>query len=370
MTSVSLVRCPTYDPEPLTAALRGAVDLAGGFDPRGKTVLLKPNLLSASDPDRAATTHPEMLRAAIRLCRERGAARVEVGESPGWQPVEVVARRTGIRAVVEEEGAEWADFSDTVDVDVPEGRVVKRFELARAVAEADMLVSLPKLKNHKLLFYTGAAKNLFGVVPGLRKSQFHLRFPGRGEFGAMITDLTIAAKPSYALMDAVVGMEGLGPGNGTPRHLGFLLASRDCLALDWVASGLVGYDPADIPYLADAKERGLLAPAELEVAGLDPDKERVTDFKRIRVPQETDFFRARMPGFLHRMARNLAVERPVFSDGRCERCAGCVKICPAKALSFRDGKKAPVVDHAVCIRCYCCHEICPADAIRLVRRPW
>ncbi len=370
MTAVSLVRCPSYDPETVGAQADRAVDLAGGFDPAGKTVLLKPNLLSAAEPDRAVTTHPEVLRAAIRLCRRRGAARVLVGESPGWQSAALVAGRTGARAVVEEEGAEWADFSEIVTAEAPGGRVVKRFEVARAALEADLLVSLPKLKTHKLLYFTGAAKNLFGIVPGLRKSQFHLRFPERREFGAMITDLVLAAKPAFALMDAVVGMEGPGPGNGTPRHLGWLIASRDCLALDWVAAGLVGYEPGDIPYLADARDRGFLDPGNIEVRDLDPLREKVPDFKRIHVPHDTDFFRAHLPASVHRIARSLAVERPVFSDRRCVACSGCVKICPAEALVFREGKRAPVVDYAACIRCYCCHEICPADAIRLVRRPW
>ena len=370
MIPVSLIRCPSYDPESLRAALESAVDLSGGFDPRGKTVLLKPNLLSASSPDQAVITHPEFLRAAIRLCRNRGAARVLVGESPGWQPADMVARRTGVRAVADEEGAEWVDFSDAVEVDVPSGRVVKRFELARAAMEADLLVSLPKLKTHKLLYFTGASKNLFGTVPGLRKSRFHLRFPERREFAAMIVDLILAVRPAFALMDAVVGMEGLGPGNGVPRPLGFVLASPDCLALDWVASGLVGYDPADIQYLADARDRGILIPETIEPRGLDPVRERVADFDRVRVPRDTDFFRSRMPAFLHSAARGLFVERPAFSDRLCRRCGGCVNICPAKALSFREGKTAPVPDYSACIRCYCCHEVCPANAVRLVRRPW
>ncbi|HSV57055.1 MAG TPA: DUF362 domain-containing protein [Magnetospirillaceae bacterium] len=370
MIPVSLVSCPTYRPEDVGIAASLAIDLAGGFDPAGKTVLLKPNLLNASEPWKAVTTHPEVLRAAIRLCKTRGASRVLVGESPGWQPVDGVARRTGARAVAEEEGAAWADFSDVVRVEVPRGRVVRRFELARAAVEADLLVSLPKLKTHKLMYFTGAAKNLFGIVPGLRKSQFHLRFPERREFGAMIVDLVTAAKPAFALMDAIVGMEGPGPGNGTPRPLGWMLASRDCLALDWVAGGLVGYDPWDIPYLADARDRGILDAASIHVEGLDPETVRIRDFDRIRVLGDTDFFRTRLPGFLHRIARNLAVERPVFSDRNCVRCAGCVEICPAGALAFRDGKTAPGIDYAACIRCYCCHEICPVDAIRLVSRPW
>jgi len=369
---VALARCADYDQELVDAAVAAACQAAGPPAVAGSVVLVKPNLLNASEPERAATTHPAVVRAVIRYLRAKGAARVLVGDSPGWQPADVVAARAGILPVVRAEGAEWVDFSEAVSVDVPGASLVRRFELARPVVESDFVVSVAKLKNHGLMYFTGAVKNLFGAVPGLRKSAFHLRFPGRAEFARMLADLALAVGPRYAVMDAVVGMDGPGPNAGHPRPLGLVLASRDCWSLDWVAAELVGYHPAHIPYLgvAAADDRYGFRPGSVERVGDEPDHALLKRFAKVRVLKETDFFKAEIPSWIHGIVRNLAVPKPEFSDARCVRCAGCVRICPAKALEFREGSRAPAVDYSKCIRCYCCHEVCPEDAIRLVRRPW
>jgi ferredoxin len=260
-------------------------------------------------------------------------------------------------------------------VENPEGRLVKRFRLAKALGSSDLLVSLPKLKTHQLMYYTGAIKNLFGLIPGLEKSAFHLRFPGRTEFAAMLADLALAARPDFALMDAVVAMEGPGPNSGRPRHLGLVLASPDALALDFTAAELIGYPPLSIPYLAALAGRGPFAasPAAVEQRGLSPDSVRPSSFELVPVPAATDFFRERMPRGLHRFVRDLTVARPRFDHRACVRCGGCVRICPAKALELRPvagGGSRIEIDYDACIRCYCCHEVCPEDAIRLVKGPF
>jgi len=353
-------------------AVGEALDLAGGFACAGASILVKPNMLNASSPDRAVTTHPEFLRAFLRWLRRAGADRIVVGDSPGWQSQESVGLRTGLRAIAASEGADWADFSDAVEVENPEGSLVKRFRLARALEETDLLVTMPKLKTHQLMYYTGAIKNLFGLVPGFEKGAFHLRFPERRDFAAMLADLALAAKPDFALMDAVVAMEGPGPNSGRPYRLGLVLASKDALALDFVASDLIGYEPLGIPYLAALAGRGSFVadPGSVTVSGLDPQDARPKSFELIPVPGNTDVLQGRIPGPIHRMLRNLAVARPRFDHRACLRCGGCVKICPAKALELRDrhgGGKRVEIDDEKCIRCYCCHEICPEDAIRLVR---
>ncbi|MEI6876848.1 MAG: DUF362 domain-containing protein, partial [Spirochaetota bacterium] len=183
---VSIVRCSDYETAAVDAAVKKACDDAGFPDAAGKTVLFKPNILMGAEPEKAVSTHPAVLRAAIRYAKSRGASRVWVGESPGFQVGTAAFRKSGLLAVAEEEGAEWVDFSDAVQVDNPEGKVVKNFTIARAAMEADILVSLCKLKTHTLMYYTGAMKNLFGCVPGLQKPQFHMRFPERLRFGQML----------------------------------------------------------------------------------------------------------------------------------------------------------------------------------------
>ncbi len=395
--------CPDYELDRVVALVDQCVgaDLESGrLGPlQGKTVLLKPNILAAADPADAVTTRPEIVTAAIRAFASRG-ARVVIGESPAVRGDRFAAKRCGILQVAEAEGIEWVDFSRSVEVENPQGVRVKRFQVAAPVVEADLVVSLPKLKTHQLLYYTGAMKNLFGTIVGVQKAAFHVRFPERADFAAMITDLCLAvtgapnlgdpsALPckSYAIMDGIIAMEGHGPRNGTPRQVGLILSSTNLLALDWVAASVVGYDPRAIPNLCDALGRGhwLSDPREIEVDGPDPVTLAIKDFERVRSVKDGGFGRAQLPPALYRVARNLTVPRPFFIHKKCVRCGECVTICPAKALGFVsiDGQpfKAPAgikdslkakrvsVNYDACVRCYCCDEVCPEDAIVLRRRP-
>lgn len=365
---VSIVRCADYVPAAVETAVREACDQAGFPDARGKSVLIKPNILKAAAPDEAATTHPTVLRAAIRYAKARGAARVLVGESPGFQAGNSAFRKSGLLEAAAAEGAEWVDFAESVQVEVPDGKIVRNFTIAKPAVEADILVSLAKLKNHTLMYYTGAMKNLFGCIPGLQKPQFHLRFPERRRFGEMLTDLNLALKCEFSIMDAIVGMEGPGPGSGFPRDVGAILASRDPLALDRTACRIIGLEPDLVANLADALGRGawIGSDEEIEIVGPRPEELLVEGWKH--VPRDSSEGR-RMPHWAH----NLLVARPFFSRKRCTACGACVAICPAKALVIVPDHRARVsksveVDYAKCIRCYCCHEVCPSDAIAVKRR--
>jgi uncharacterized protein (DUF362 family)/Pyruvate/2-oxoacid:ferredoxin oxidoreductase delta subunit len=374
-TQVSIVRCLSYDQAELDRAIAEAVELAVLPDVNGASVLLKPNILNVCGPEAAIATRGEVLASFARLLRAKGASRIVAGESPAWQSSDQAARKSGIAAACEAEGVEWLDFSESAEVECPSGRRVRRFNLAAALKEADLLVSLPKLKTHRLMRYTGAIKNLFGLVPGMNKSGFHLRFPEPEDFGAMLVDLAAAAKPAFALMDAVVAMEGEGPSNGRPVNTGLILASRDVLALDWTAASLIGYEPSEIPYLVDAASRGIWVsgPEEIETLGLDLEDAAPESFELIPLRSKDRFFTDRLPSPIRTALRNAAIARPFFDHKKCLRCGGCVKICPPAALDFepdeaaKSGKRIRI-DYGKCIRCYCCHEVCPADAISLAKR--
>jgi uncharacterized protein (DUF362 family)/ferredoxin len=372
---VAASRCADYAPGAVEKALERALELAPPPDVRGKVVLLKPNMLMGARAEKAVSTHPEVLRAAIRAFRAAGASRILVGESPGYQSMESAAVACGLSEVIESEGVEAANFSRGAMVDNPRGALVKSFEFAGEWAQADILVSLPKLKTHSLLRYTGAIKNLFGLVPGFAKAAFHFRFPEISAFSRMIADLALCAQADYAIMDAVVGMEGPGPGSGDPRKVGLILASANLLALDRAACRIIGYDPDEITYLAEAlSSSAWLGPGEdAELVGEDLADIRVHGFKLVHRVDPVGFQKW-VPAPLRALARAFLVPRPVFDGKKCLRCSACIGICPAAALSYapdpsnaRYGKRV-AIDYRACIKCYCCHEICPADAIRLRRR--
>ncbi|MDY7028979.1 MAG: DUF362 domain-containing protein [Spirochaetota bacterium] len=368
---VAVQQCVSYDPERLIGALRTAVGLAGGFDVADKRVLLKPNILRDAPVNKAVTTHPEFVRAAIRLCRELGAAEIMVGDSPGVHLANFRGTSCGIHQVVEEEGAVWVDFSGPkYRVPVPEPYLEKEFILTGALQEVDAVISLPKLKTHQLMGYTGAMKNLFGLLPGYAKAAFHVKYPGRDDIGRMIVDLVSAVKPHYALMDGIVGMEGPGPGNGYPRSVGLVAVSSSLLALDMIAAEFIGYRWNDIPSNRFGAERldGIGSPDDIEVRGAALEELRPKNFQRIEENRPGVLLRILLRfSFIRRIEIRMR-PRPVFDHDKCILCGECVAICASRALAFEGSgeDRRVVIQYKQCIRCYCCHEVCPADAISIV----
>lgn len=357
--------------------IRELMELVPPPDVRGKTVLLKPNILSPKKPEAAVCTHPTVIAASVRVFLERGAARVMVGESPATANPTAAAKATGIYHAVLAAGGEWVEFHDWISVACPEGKLVKSVEFASVFSEADLVVSLAKLKTHQLMAYTGVMKNLFGLVVGLQKAQMHFRFSDKKDFAVYLTDLNLAANAQYAIMDAIVGMEGNGgPGNGNPISLGFLAASDNLLALDWECASIIGYQPQHILNLNDALDRKvwLLSPEEIVRLGDDPQELKPASFQIVKEPSAYVSLRKMLPDWLYRMTELILIKTPRFQRKKCILCGRCIEICPSKALrleerKIRSGrkKKRVVLEKVKCLHCFCCHEICPVEAILLKR---
>lgn len=368
MSTVGIARCSQYAPKEVRASLDAALSPLGGmaaFVSPGQRVALKINLLAKATPDRAVTTHPEIVRALIGSVRDAGGTPF-VADSPGGPNTAGLVRRvwqeSGIGALCAEEGVELLLLDDdTVRVPNPAGALYGAFTLGRAVVGADVLITVPKFKTHGFMMFTGAVKNLFGCIPGLEKAQFHLTVPDRDDFGSMLVDLMLACKPALAVMDAVVGMEGEGPAGGTPRHIGAILASPDPLALDLVAASMAGLDPMEVYTLKAAARRGLCPSSadEVEVVGADW-RELAPD--GFALPAKD--ISAKMPPWLGRRLRTWTTARPQLAKAEeCTRCKTCEVNCPVGAITV--GENGPVFDYSTCIRCYCCQELCPPQVIGL-----
>ena len=380
-TTTALEKCQEYNFDDVYAALQKLLSLVPPPDVKGKTVLIKPNILSPKKPEYAICTHPVVVGAVVKSFVELGAAKVIVGESPAVASSISAARATGMLEQVENNGGEWAEFNTSVQVQCPTGKIVKVLDFAEPFTKADVVVSVSKLKTHQFMSYTGAMKNLFGLVVGLTKAKTHYRFSDKKDFSAYRTDLNIAANAQYAIMDAIVGMEGQGgPGNGDPVKLGFLAASDNILALDWVCSSIVGYNPHQIPNLEDALNRGiwLKSPDDIKTVGCTPQELKPASFKIVKEASAAVTLQKMLPGFLNRMATLVFVKTPHFNKEKCIRCGRCIEICPAQLLRFytKDGDVAPaetpnkekyvlLADRKKCLHCFCCHEICPVEAIKL-----
>ena len=369
---VSIVCCGRYNLDEVLTGITRAIDLAGGIEPlkkKGTKLLLKLNMLAGSPAERAVTTHPVFFEAALLFFQKQGFT-VYAGDAPAIESTAGAGKRNGLLKIAQSHGAEWVDFADTVDMPNPDGMLVKKFTVARIFSEVDAVVSMPKLKTHSQMYYTGAMKNMFGAVHGLEKSRFHVRFPDRDNFAKMIVDLCALLKPDLSLMDGIVAMEGNGPQNGTPFNMNLILASYDPLALDTIACRTIGYDPEKIPVLRHAYARGIWISSPDKAVTTGEILASVTrpEFKKIKIVKEIAVARDKVPECIYNAVRNLIVPRPFFGK-KCILCRRCVEICQAGALTIKEqrGKQKIVPDYDKCIRCYCCHEICPADAITLSR---
>jgi len=370
LRKVSIVRCESYEFNLLDSAIRRSIELAVGGDlgiKQGDRVLIKPNLLCRATPDKAITTHPEFVRSIIRLVREYGGEPV-VGDSPGIrQPRQLKAiwEESGIKRICDEEAAKLVSFeTEYGEIEIGSGKLLKKMPISKAVLDSDYIITLPKLKTHDLMYFTGGIKIIFGCVPGHNKFLFHIKLETRENFANMLIDLYSAIKPDLVVMDSILAMEGNGPSNGDPRNLGLIFTSRDSLALDVIASSAVGYDPWEILTNKTARERGLISDIdEIGVAGESLSNVFISDFKKPLSRQVTQS----VPRFLWYFMRNIASPKPVVIHDTCEGCNTCVNSCPAKAMYWEDGRI--YIDYDKCIRCYCCDEVCLYRSIELRPHP-
>ena len=371
MSTVSILSCDSYEASAIDAAVRQSLEHLGGmsrFVQPGMRVLLKPNLLAPRAPTEATTTHPAIVAAVTRLVQEAGGT-VTVADSPGGPFVAALLKTiysaTGMEQVARDTGLTLNhDFTDT-EVSNPSGKLLKRLRLITAVAQADVVINLPKLKTHGQMVYTGAVKNLFGAIPGTEKIEYHMRMADYATFADTLIDIYLAAKPKLTVMDAVVGMEGAGPSAGDARQVGLILASEDAFALDYVALSVVGANPLQVPVMKAAAERGL-CPTDLSgitVLGNTVDEVRV---QRFNMPAMNEMLTVSwsQSRLLGRLAQRIKA-RPLFHHKACTGCSMCAKHCPAKVIAMDTGK--PCVDLDGCIRCFCCQELCPAKAITIKR---
>ncbi len=364
MSKVAIVRCQSYDIEEVYPAIQRGMTLLGGIKalvPEEK-ILLKPNLLASSNPDKAVTTHPVVFEAVIRLFQENGYSLI-YGDSPGFENPEKVAAKCGLKDVADRYKIRFGDFNRGKTITYEKGAITKQFEIANAALDSEAIISLCKMKTHQLTRITGAVKNQLGCVYGLHKSSAHAKFPDAISFSKMLVDLNKLLKPKLFIMDGIVAMEGNGPRSGDPVKMNVLLFSDDPVALDSVFCRLIDLNPEYIPSImfGEELELGKWREQDIEILGDKIQDLKNDAFNVTRKPVKSENF-----GFAASF-RGLVLRKPVIDSEKCIRCGICIDACPVeeKALSFKNADKSRPPEYAYkkCIRCYCCQEMCPQKAI-------
>lgn len=366
-SQVSIVRCDDYTLDNIRPAVKKSFAHLGGlerFVKKDQKVLIKPNLLSAKDPSRAITTHPAVIQAVVEEVQNIGAIPI-LGDSPGGveRGIKRVWENTKIAEVSGLTGAKLVAF-ESEGVYEKRTNDGKRYFIAKPVVDCDVIISLPKLKTHTLTLMTCAVKNMFGSIPGFRKSEYHRDAPKPKDFAKVIVDIYSLTKPHISLVDAVVCMEGDGPSSGNPKYLGLLLAGTDAVALDMVSAKIMGFKDGeiDITSLAQKKGLGVSSFSQIEILG-----ESLTNLPLAKFVLPSNRFLKLIPKFLLAPIKPLVWVRPSILDGNCTNCNICVENCPTKTILR--GEKTPYFDYTNCINCMCCHELCPQKAVFL-KKSW
>ncbi len=262
-----------------------------------------------------------------------------------------VANKTGI---MEAAGGAYENVaSDTVQVEM-DSRFMDSIVVSRAMMDADVLVSLPKMKTHGLTLVTGAVKNMFGLVAGAGKGRAHASAPGNKDFGRILSDIFTIRPPDLTIMDAVTAMEGNGPSSGRPKQVNKILASYNAVAVDTVMCKMMGVPPEEVHHLRYASRRGH-GPVELD---------------RIEIIGEAPDGRFKLPVTVHRLScvgrfinqrffQPLSKSKLVLDKDKCKKCKLCVDGCPTGAMTMEE---YPAINDDICIRCLCCQELCPESA--------
>jgi uncharacterized protein (DUF362 family) len=359
--SVALQRLTSYQPTDVDKALEQLLAPLGGIEAYvkpGQKVLLKPNMLAGKSPDNAVTTHPEIVRAVIKAVQKAGGD-VSLGDSPGIGSPESVARKCGLLQIVEEMGIKFAPFEKSVKVQVKSG-TFHEFEIAEDILNADVVINLPKLKTHQMMGLTCAIKNMFGSVVGLRKPRLHLQAgTDKAFFALLLLELCEFLAPQLTIVDAVIGMEGEGPGSGDPVKIGALLAGNIPQAIDTVATSLLNMHPRQVWTQQQAinTNRPWTDLSTITVLGDTLDQLRLKNFR----PAKMTDVNFGLKGGLKRYLKHSLTARPSVDRKLCKLCNACVSHCPPEAMKIE--KQKLQIDYDRCIRCFCCQELCPYGAL-------
>lgn len=375
MGTVIVKKCENYDLDLIRQKISEALAAMGGIEkliPKDAKVFVKLNCVGPFEPELAITTNPVFVQAVIQLVKTR-TANILIGDNPAVKNIHYTLKKCGIMDVIEKENIPVFDPAKLTIIRNPQPKLFSSFEVSEEMADADVLINLPKLKTHTLTHMTVAQKNLFGFIFGLNKSGWHVRASNPLEFGEALNDLYGAILSQYQhktmihLCDGIVGLEGDGPSSGgNPKTANAILASADAVSLDRIACDLVhlSYDNLYVTKIAGERGYGTADRKNIEVLG-----DSLSEFENIRFQapkSQMGHWGLRL--LKHKSIRNLILETPSINREACAKCGECARICPAKTMKITSGQ-FPSLTKENCIRCWCCAEVCPKNAIVKSKRP-
>ena len=279
-SAVHITGLGSYRPAEVDAALDHMLEGLGGlgrFVKPGQRVLIKPNIIA---PMPLSQTHKQVIVSLGCKLRQFG-ANPFIGDSPAWGSLRAAAAKSGLAQLAETAGIEIKPFRQPRRIKTSLGWVYKHLTVDRLALDADVIISVPKLKSHKQMKLTAGVKNMMGCVPGKRKAWWHFRVRNRKDYFAyMLLETYLLVRPALTIIDAVDAMEGNGPLHGQRRKIGALIGSSDAVAAEAVCCKILNLDPSEVPVMRAAEQLGVgqCQFDRIVISGEDPLELQVKDF--------------------------------------------------------------------------------------------
>ena len=325
------------------------------LDLNNKKVFIKPNLVRAVPPAKAATTHPFLLKAIAEEVKRRGGS-PRIGDN--GIDVQNLYRLTEVEKTC---APYMVNISKGAGLFAIGGFQVP---ISRSFTEADFFINVPKLKTHVIAGMTCCLKNPFGLIPGNAKARMHGLTGHAKRLTEFFVDLYHWRIPDLNIVDGILAMEGDGPSFGNPRTVGKIIAGENGIAVDAVCARLIGFqNPRSIKLIDLAEKKGLVN-FDLNHPQWDGPFEVMKDFIHpstymVNVPGKKSPFAANAEKD-YQFWTELGRVTPACQEALCTQCGDCPSACPSGALLLQP---YPQIDPQKCMSCFCCVETCPEKAL-------
>ncbi|MBQ3502582.1 MAG: DUF362 domain-containing protein [Clostridia bacterium] len=357
--------CKEYNNEALSISLKQCFDLLGGlssFIKPSHTVLIKPDLYYATEPNEAKTTNPHVVVALAELIAKIGAKCI-IADSPRGDFKHSVLDNAYLKTQMLEasnDGHATLNINENVAViNNPNGEHCREIYVIDAVNDADVIINVGKLRCDKYLGLVGCGQNLFGLIPGKMKEVIKARCHNLKTYYNYSIDLyeALENKIILNLLDGVVGSEA----NDEPRILNALIVGQNPYSVDATALKIINQDPSESLLLCEAERRNKYN-SSFENLGdninslICPDFHYSTFYENIAPGSEKSF----------KNKYNRTQKRPIISQKLCKGCTACTKSCPMNAITMSEGVlgKHAVIDYSKCISCFKCLQSCPYKIVK------
>ena len=253
INTVIIIKCPDYDKLYLTKNIERAFSYFGGIESlvnKGEKILLKPNLLVKDTARSGITTHPFVVKAVADIVKTAGGLPL-VGDSPAFGSVHQVAAACGLLPLLKKDNIPVVSFRANRSFN-------DKIRITDTVRDFDKIINIPKFKAHSQMLFSGAVKNLFGLVSGKLKAWRHFKAHASHEkFSLMLLAIYEQVRPCFTIVDAIDIMEKKGPRGGPVRRAGLLFAGINCLSIDRVICDVFNINPDRVPLLKAARKYGI-----------------------------------------------------------------------------------------------------------------